>query len=370
MRKIITISIQAESRLLSVCRHLSKAGMLAFLVTLLTIGFSSNVNAQACGMTVSSSPPSWNGTEECTAFDPSTIGGPSFNYSGTCTTPAFYNYQWQRSENFGPWTNVLTGTSVLVVPGYNPGVESNPTAGAPLKLVLWRLLVQDITNGVNVQTSNFAVYIASPLLATGPSTITTPGCQDQATVDGLYSTWESAFSFTGGLSIATATDLTGFNAPAVCPGGGNTTITYTATDGCTSSSFGPRSFTVPANAGPVLGSCAVTRNIDGCSTGDITGPSYSTTSAASSEAEFENATNLGSISDNCAITSVTYIDVLGGTPCNKVITRTWTLTDACGVSVNCNQTINVNAPAVNLTVGYCLAFKWLLVLHFQLLREH
>src|SRR5688572_32557919 len=78
---------------------------------------------------------------------------------------------------------------------------------------------------------------------------------------------------------------------------------------------------------PTITSCAVTRNLEGCDVSVITGPVYSATSASSTEAEFENATNQGVASDACGITSVTYIDVASMT-CPIVVTRTWTLTDA------------------------------------------
>ncbi|MBK6824803.1 MAG: hypothetical protein IPG87_18185 [Saprospiraceae bacterium] len=99
---------------------------------------------------------------------------------------------------------------------------------------------------------------------------------------------------------------------------------------------------------PTITTCAVTRNIEGCNTGAISGPVYSTTSATSSEAEFENGTNQGVASDVCGITSVTYVDVANGT-CPIVVTRTWSITDACGNTSTCNQTINVDdtqAPTI------------------------
>ena len=99
--------------------------------------------------------------------------------------------------------------------------------------------------------------------------------------------------------------------------------------------------TVVDNQAPLLTSCAITRNIEGCNTSAITGPAFSTTIATSSYIEFSNATNQGVATDNCAITSVTYIDVASGT-CPIVVIRTWTLTDAAGNFISCNQTINID----------------------------
>ena len=95
------------------------------------------------------------------------------------------------------------------------------------------------------------------------------------------------------------------------------------------------------NTAPVVITCAVTRNISGCTTSNITGPAFSTTSATSSEAVFENATNQGNVSDDCKITSVTYSDVAVGA-CPIVVTRTWVFRDTCGSTITCVQTLNVN----------------------------
>jgi hypothetical protein len=98
---------------------------------------------------------------------------------------------------------------------------------------------------------------------------------------------------------------------------------------------------VDDNTPPTITTCAVTQNIEGCTASAITGPAYSTTTATSTEAEFENTTNQGVSSDVCGITSVTYIDVAAGS-CPIVVTRKWTLGDACGNTSICNQTINVD----------------------------
>jgi hypothetical protein len=136
---------------------------------------------------------------------------------------------------------------------------------------------------------------------------------------------------------------------------GTTCGTYTIQSTLTCSGCDPVVCTQVVNVvdvtDPVITTCAVTRNIEGCNTAAITGPAYATTSASSSEAEFENGTNQGVASDNCGITSVTYIDVAVGT-CPTVVTRTWTITDACGNDMTCNQTINVD-DTVNPTITTC-----------------
>jgi hypothetical protein len=100
-------------------------------------------------------------------------------------------------------------------------------------------------------------------------------------------------------------------------------------------------FITGENLPPLITSCAVTRNIEGCNVGSITGPSFSTTPAVSSEVEFENTTNQGVVADDCEVTSVMYVDVASGT-CPIHVTRTWTITDNCGNTASCQQNIYVD----------------------------
>lgn len=124
--------------------------------------------------------------------------------------------------------------------------------------------------------------------------------------------------------------------------------TWLTTYGCTNTAFCLQVINVDEIA-PQIENCAVTRNVEGCSTSAITGPNFSNTSAASSIAVFEDATNQGSISTICGTGTITYIDVATGT-CPIVVTRTWSVTDLCGNTVSCAQTINVDdslAPVVS-----------------------
>ncbi|MGB4849651.1 MAG: hypothetical protein WBP41_17130, partial [Saprospiraceae bacterium] len=115
---------------------------------------------------------------------------------------------------------------------------------------------------------------------------------------------------------------------------------WTVSDACGHSATCTQTINVSDTTNPVITTCAVPRTIEGCNTGAITGPAYSETTAISSETVFENLTNNGNASDACGVTSVTYIDVSSGA-CPIVVTRKWTVSDACGHSATCNQTINV-----------------------------
>ncbi|MEA3443102.1 MAG: LamG-like jellyroll fold domain-containing protein, partial [Bacteroidota bacterium] len=122
------------------------------------------------------------------------------------------------------------------------------------------------------------------------------------------------------------------------------TVSGTAPNGCQSM---PVDFQiiVEDDEVPVISTCAITRSIEGCNTATISDPPYSMVSANSSEAQFENGTNQGIISDNCGISQVTYIDIASGT-CPITVSRTWTIMDAAGNYSTCVQTIEVDDTTV------------------------
>ncbi|MBE0638027.1 MAG: DUF11 domain-containing protein, partial [Bacteroidales bacterium] len=99
---------------------------------------------------------------------------------------------------------------------------------------------------------------------------------------------------------------------------------------------------------PEIAGCAVQRNLTGCNTSVITQPVYSETLASSSESEFEGQPNNGDASDNCAITTVEYMDEVtsGAGVCPIVVIRTWYIRDAAGNTATCEQTITItdNTP--------------------------
>ena len=195
-------------------------------------------------------------------------------------------------------------------------------------------------------------YLAIEL--TCPAPANEAACQTQATIDTKYATWLATVKAGGGCSGVLTNNSTG--APSAC--GGSKTVIFTYTSTCSPlTTTCSSTFTVATDAAPIITTCAVTRNISGCNTAAITGPAYSTTSTASTEAVFENATNQGIAVDACGITSVTYFDVATGT-CPIVVTRRWTVTDVCGNTAACNQTINITetvAPSVICPVNVTIS---------------
>jgi len=134
-----------------------------------------------------------------------------------------------------------------------------------------------------------------------------------------------------------------------CGNLGANTVILTVTDSNGNIATCTSTVTVRDRIAPTIAKCAVTRNIEGCSTADIKGPSFSTTSAVSSEEVFEMAYNGGSASDACGITSVTYVDVAVGS-CPIVVTRTWSLMDGSGNTSTCTQTIKVDDTTLPVIV--------------------
>ena len=131
------------------------------------------------------------------------------------------------------------------------------------------------------------------------------------------------------------------------------TTTYTVTDANSCTSSVAAIVVADPNSAPVITTCPVTRNITGCTTANISGPAFSALLTNSSYLEFGSMNNKGVASDNCSITTITYQDV-ATTSCPIVVSRTWTLGDASGLTSTCIQIINVNdidAPLWTTTAG-------------------
>ncbi|MBL7805320.1 MAG: hypothetical protein JNL02_16395, partial [Saprospiraceae bacterium] len=97
--------------------------------------------------------------------------------------------------------------------------------------------------------------------------------------------------------------------------------------------------TLQDNGNPVITTCPPTQNLEGCNTGAITGLVFSTTAVIVTQAQFNAAG--GVATDGCGIVEYKYIDSQTGS-CPIVVTRHWTVTDACGNSAECDQTINID----------------------------
>ncbi|MBK8643244.1 MAG: HYR domain-containing protein [Saprospiraceae bacterium] len=213
----------------------------------------------------------------------------------------------------------------------------------------------------NTATCSFTITvndIEDPIILNCPETRAIEGCNTGAITSPAYSATLATTTyaiFSGAPNNGDAIENCGITlvqyqdvASGTCPI--TVTRTWTISDAAGNSDVCTQTITVDDTQNPTINACAVTRNIEGCNTGAISGPAYSETEANSSETEFENATNQGDASDICGIATVKYQDSKSGT-CPIVVTRIWKITDACGNQTTCTQTINVDdtqAPTITV----------------------
>ncbi|MCF8457939.1 MAG: DUF11 domain-containing protein [Bacteroidales bacterium] len=273
---------------------------------------------------------------------PTVEAGTSETLSVTYTVPA--------STPSGTYTNSVSVTSDTpdTTPGNNTDTdETEVFSGADLTVT-----ISDTPDPVNagsaitytIVVSNNGPSYANSVVVTDalPSAIS----GETYTLDGgASSAWTGSVNLgimpaSGGGSIHTIV-ITGTIDMGTCAPISNTVLVTSSTnDPGPSANSDTEETEVLDVTKPYISVCAVTRTIEGCSTAAISDPSYSTTSAISSEAQFENGTNQGAVGDNCGIAVVTYSDVASGS-CPITVSRTWSIEDASGNVRTCMQTIYV-----------------------------
>ncbi|MEI6577552.1 MAG: Ig-like domain-containing protein, partial [Bacteroidota bacterium] len=133
-------------------------------------------------------------------------------------------------------------------------------------------------------------------------------------------------------------------------GASNETVLYTVTPHLGTCNGPTQSILITVRPVDLITTCAATRNLEACGTGDIVSPVYSITLASSSQSEFEGAPNNGQVNTTCGIASVNYIDVITNpVPCSLTINRSWGITDNYGNTETCVQIINIDdntAPSI------------------------
>jgi len=354
MRRILTISIRAVGNSLHACRTLPKTTYLTMLVILLNIGYVGNVSAQCSNMTVSNLTPSWNGNEYCdngSGYNPTAIGQPSINYSGTCSNTPRYDYTWERRENGGSWVTVVTQTNKLFVLGYDPPVQSNAVAGTPIKVIQWRLNVTDIANGNQMASSmNFTVSVGSQM--TGASTPSAPTCSSGSnssngsinlTVNGGLTAKTYSWTATGGGGVvpggqANVEDPTGLTS-------GNYNVVVTD-GGCSSLSY---NVTVPAASGSTSSGST---SVNACNSYMWNGSTYTTSGTYS--ATFTNAAGCDSV--HTLNLTIGYSSANGNATVTACDSYTWNgstyTTSGTYTFTSLNGTGCVNTATLALTVNY------------------
>ncbi|MBK7709888.1 MAG: hypothetical protein IPJ37_02130 [Bacteroidales bacterium] len=124
------------------------------------------------------------------------------------------------------------------------------------------------------------------------------------------------------------------------------TRTYTVTDACGNSVTVNHTINVDDTQAPVVTGSLSATTLEGCSAG-------AAPAAVGTVAALEALTGGITVNDLCtadASLTVTHSDAVNGT-CPIVITRTYTVTDACGNSVTVNHTINVDDTQAPVLTG-------------------
>ena len=248
-------------------------------------------------------------------------GAINLTVSGTATP---YTYLWTASAGgvvpagqatLQNLTLLVAGTYTVVVTGHTPNTCTATTSVA-------------ITQPAATLTASAAV---TGMLCAGGATGTIT-----LNVSGGTTNYSYLWTASGGGVVpagqASNKDITGLVS-------GLYSVTITDANSCAVSLLN-NTVTVATNSAPIITSCPVARNFTGCSAASITGPVFSVTPTNSTYIVFNNATNQGVATDNCAITSVTYQDA-ATLVCPIVVTRTWTIADAGGLTASCQQIINV-----------------------------
>lgn len=240
-----------------------------------------------------------------------------------------------------------TGSIDLSVSGGTPSYTYTWTASSGGVIPAGQANQQDLTNLV-AGTYSVAVNdtktcgVSLSIILTEPTVLTAH--ESHPTVPCAGGSSSVIITATGGTTpysgTGTFSQLTGSN-------------TYTVTDanGCTANVV--VNVTVDPNSAPIITTCPIARNFNGCSPAVISGPLFSNIDANSSYAEFSDSNNQGLASDNCAITAVTYKDVAIYT-CPISVTRTWKLFDASGLNSTCQQIIlvsDIDAPTWTTALG-------------------
>ncbi|MDP4202454.1 MAG: Ig-like domain-containing protein, partial [Bacteroidota bacterium] len=263
---------------------------------------------------------------------------PSITFTGSNGT-APYTFSYSVSDG--------TNTTSTTVTSNSGGVATVPASTITVGTFTYTLTsVKDASsttcsNTVTAGNTATVTVNALPTFTACPSTINQNTAYDLCTAIVNYTVTATGtptptltYVFTGATTGSGSGTGTGsvFNK-------GITHVTVTATNTCGSVDC---NFDVVVTdvQPPVITTCPVTRNIEGCSTANITSPAYSTSQTASTYAVFSSTTNSGAATDNCGVTQVLYQDVASGT-CPITVTRTWTVKDEAGNSTTCDQTITI-----------------------------
>ena len=245
-----------------------------------------------------------------------------------------YTNQAAADAAFATWLASVTATG-----GCDPQVSTGATAPvAPAfcggsTTVTWT--VTDHCYTTSAQTATFTINPPAAVVVTPAAPSTTDACDytNQAAADAAFATWLASVTATGGCDPQVSTGATAPVAPAFC--GGSTTVTWTVTDHCYTTSAQTATFTINPPAAVVV-TPAAPSTTDACD--------Y--TNQAAADAAF--ATWLASVTatggcDPQVSTGATA--PVAPAFCGGSTTVTWTVTDHCYTTSAQTATFTINPPA-------------------------
>ena len=222
-------------------------------------------------------------------------------------------------------------------------VSSSQTITSPCPIRVSRIYtITDVCGNASSLTHVIEVNDTQPPVVTGAlSPFSVNGCTI-ADAPAAASSLAELEALPGGINvidgctassglIITHTDSESGQCPLVI------TRTYRITDACSNYVEVNQTININDTNAPVIAGSFSPVNIQGCSIADVP-------TAAGSVAQLEALPGGITIADACTAASameVTYSDVSSGS-CPAVVTRTYTVKDACGNSSSISQTININ----------------------------
>ncbi|MEI2738697.1 MAG: hypothetical protein V9F01_07920 [Chitinophagaceae bacterium] len=257
--------------------------------------------------------------------------------TNSTTSACIYADQAAANTAFNTW---LSGFAVSG--GCNPqfiasriSVPAAPPFCGGSTTVTWTVTDRCYTS---THTATFTITAPPAVNVTAVTNFSTSPCTytSQTAADAAFASWLTGFSVSGGCSPAFSYLPSTPTAPPVC--GGSTTVTWTVTDHCYSTSTHTATFTIQPNTAPVITGSLTQTVLVGCSS--------PTPPAATTVAQLETMGIL--VTDDCtadANLTVTSSDVVTGT-CPKLLTRTYTITDPCNNSSTAVHLIYFKIPVL------------------------
>ncbi|MCF8365762.1 MAG: T9SS type A sorting domain-containing protein [Bacteroidales bacterium] len=178
-------------------------------------------------------------------------------------------------------------------------------------------------------TSTFTVLAAPELTVTCPMDMEIASCTDQIEIDTAFENWLTQFTHEGGCNTV-ATNLSNFTAPNFC--GGETTITYEATDACGQSAECASTFGVLL-APELTVTCPMDMEMAACS------------DQTEVDTEFANWINQFAYTGGCNAIATDLSSYTAPNFCSGETTITYEATDACGQIAECTSSFMVMAAS-------------------------